>query len=284
MQKSPRILITGANGYIGCHVVDVLIGSGIDVLVVDLSIDCVNKKARILNKDIFSGSGDIFQSLGSPDVCLHFAWKDGFAHNSPSHLENLPKHYEFIRNMVQGGLKHLAVMGSMHEIGYYEGKVDENTPCNPLNNYGIAKNKLRQYADELTKEHDTIFQWLRAFYIYGDDQRNHSVFSRIMQAESQGQKTFPFTSGKNKYDFIHVDSLAEMIAACVLQEQVTGIINCCSGVPVSLAEKVEEFIRVNNLSIKLDYGAFPDRPYDSPVIWGDDSRIRKILSNVQLNS
>ena len=49
-------------------------------------------------------------------------------------------------------------------------------------------------------------------------------------------------------------------------------------VPISLAEKVEGFIKENNLKIKLKYGAFPDREYDSPAVWGNSDKIKKILS------
>ena len=63
----------------------------------------------------------------------------------------------------------------------------------------------------------------------------------------------------------------------VLQDKVTGVINCCTGEPESLADRVEGFIRENGLSIALDYGAFPDRPYDSPGVWGDATEIRAII-------
>ena len=93
-----------------------------------------------------------------------------------------------------------------------------------------------------------------------------------------GQKLFPFTSGKNKYDFIHVDELAMQISKVILQRDIQGIINCCSGKPISLSEQVEWYIRYNQLDIKLDYGKYPDRLYDSPCVYGDDSKIRKVLS------
>ena len=64
----------------------------------------------------------------------------------------------------------------------------------------------------------------------------------------------------------------------VLQDEVTGVINCCTGEPESLADRVEGFIRENGLSIALDYGAFPDRPYDSPGVWGDATEIHAILA------
>ena len=48
---------------------------------------------------------------------------------------------------------------------------------------------------------------------------------------------------------------------------------------LGLAERVEAYIRDNGLNITLEYGAFPDRPYDSPGVWGDPTRIRRILAS-----
>ena len=111
----------------------------------------------------------------------------------------------------------------------------------------------------------------------GDDAKNHSVFSKILQAAEAGDQTFPFTTGKSQYDFIDVDELADQIACAVSQNEILGIINCCTGRPVSLAEKAERFIAERGLNIRLAYGAYPDRPYDSPVVYGDPSKIRKIM-------
>lgn len=275
-----KILVTGAGGYIGRHVINELLNYNIHVIATDIKVEGIDKRAEIIEKDIFSGSKDIYKELGEPDVVLHMAWKDGFVHNSNAHMEFLSRHYEFIRNMIEGGLKHLAVMGTMHEVGYYEGAIDENTITNPISMYGIAKDALRKSTELLVKNRDVILQWLRAYYIYGDDKMNNSVFAKIIIADERGDKLFPFTTGKNKYDFISVENLAKQIAVSVTQDKVNGIINCCTGVPISLAEKVEAFIKENNLKIKLKYGAFPDREYDSPAVWGNSDKIKKILSEI----
>lgn len=178
--------------------------------------------------------------------------------------------------MIDGGLKQLAVMGTMHEIGYWEGVVDENTPCNPISMYGIAKDALRRAMILYTDQKGCILQWLRCYYVFGDDKKNNSIFSKLLNAAEEGKKTFPFTTGKNKYDFIKVEELAKLIAASVMQSEVTGIINCCTGNPISLAEQVESFIKEHDLDIKLEYNAFPDRPYDSPCEYGDSTKIVKI--------
>ena len=272
-----KVLVTGANGYIGRHIVKTLLDNGYDVDACDFRFDGVDERANKISTPIFNGEKDIYEKLGKPDICIHMAWRNGFVHNSETHIEDLYNHYTFLSNMISGGLKHLSVMGSMHEVGYWEGAIDENSPTNPSSLYGIAKNSLRQSLELLAKDDKIVLQWLRGYYIIGDDLKSNSIFSKITKAEMEGKDKFPFTTGKNKYDFISIEGLAEQIAMASTQTEVHGIVNCCSGNPISLAEKVEEFIREKNFKIKLEYGVFPDRKYDSPAVWGDNTKIQKIL-------
>ena len=274
-----KILVTGADGYIGRHIVNNLLDLGHEVIAVDIHTDDINDKEEKKKLNLFTADlTNVYTSLGSPDVCLHMAWRDGFVHNSVNHIGDLSSHYKFLVALMEQGLKHLAVMGTMHEVGYWEGKIDENTPCNPISMYGIAKDALRRSMIAYCKSNSILLQWLRGFYILGDDKKNHSIFSKLLQADEQGQELFPFTTGKTKYDFINVDELVEQISKAVTQTDVTGIINCCSGNPMTLAERVENFIKDHKLKIRLNYGVFPDRPYDSPIIFGDDKKIKQIMS------
>lgn len=274
-----RYLVTGANGYIGSHIVELLLNHGHDVYAADVNYQNVDKRAVCLEENIFSGADDIYDKMLRPDVCIHLAWRNGFIHNSETHIQDLPNHFTFVKNMLQGGCKHMVVMGSMHEVGYWEGAIDESTPTNPKSLYGIAKNTLRQICLELAAgTSDICMQWIRGFYILGDDLKNNSIFSKILKADMEGKEKFPFTSGKNLYDFIKVNELAKQIVAVAEQTKIDGVINCCTGKPHSLAEEVELFIKEHKLNIKLEYGAYPDRPYDSPGIWGNPDKINRVLT------
>lgn len=274
-----KVLVTGANGYIGSKVVKKLCEYGIEVIATDFSNANIDERAHFIKADIFSNEENWFKYFSSPDVCLHLAWRDGFVHNSPRHMEDLSSHYKFMCNLIDNGLKHIACMGTMHEVGYHEGAIDENTNCNPLSMYGISKNALRKSLELYANSKNCKFQWLRAYYIFGDDLYGNSIFCKIRQAVRDGKELFPFTTGKNKYDFIHIDDLANQISRCVMQDKVLGIINVCSGKPVSLADQIEWYISYNKLPIKLDYGKFPDRPYDSPCIYGDNKKIKEIMED-----
>ena len=276
--KQCKVLVTGACGYIGRHVVAELLRQGHHVIASDFANLDLPEGVEFTDYPIFDGSPDIYDRLGKPDVLIHLAWKHGFIHNSSAHMEDLSKHVVFLNHMIDAGIWSICVMGSMHEVGYWEGAIRTDTPCNPLSQYGIAKNALRQSMLLYSQGKQTNFHWLRAFYIFGDDRHGSSIFAKLLQAAAEGKQTFPFTSGKNYYDFIHVDDLAKQIVAASLQDQKNGVINVCTGNPKTLAEQVEWYIKENQLPITLEYCKFPDRPYDSPGVWGDSSDIRQILA------
>lgn len=270
-----KILVTGANGYLGKGVVKQLLDDGIEVVATDRKSNFIDRRAEIKEADIFKIS-DPYEYFGRPDVLFHMAWRDGFVHGSVNHINDLPKHNEFIAKIVDSGVKRIVAMGSMHEVGFFEGSINEATPCNPQSNYGISKNALRRLVELRCKEKNKVFQWLRGFYIVGNTEDGCSIFSKIVQSHHQGKKEFSFTMGMNQFDFLDYDVFCKYVADTVEQEEITGIINICSGRPEKLADRVERFIEENRFDIRLNYGAFPERPYDSKAIWGDDFKIRMV--------
>jgi nucleoside-diphosphate-sugar epimerase len=273
-----RVLISGAGGYIGRHVTRALLDQGNEVIAVGRVLDAarMDPRATLISTDIFDVT-EPFETFGRPDVCLHLAWESGFDHNSVTHMLNLSRHFRFLTELVDGGLRQLLVLGSMHEIGYFEGAISEDTPTSPQSLYGIAKDSLRRALTVYLDPGTTVFQWARCFYIYGDDEHNESIFTRILESASLGQSSFPFTSGSKRFDFISIEQLADQIGAIAQQTETSGVINCGSGVAVTLKSQVEMYISDRSLTLELEYGAYPDRPYDSPAVWAETSKIRTIL-------
>ena len=150
-----KILVTGANGYIGLHIVKTLLDKGIQVIACDLNTDEVDKRAERKNIDLFTlPDTNIYTLLGTPDVCLHLAWRNGFVHNASTHLGDLSAHYRFLTRIIDDGLPQLAVMGTMHEIGYWEGAIDENT------SYSSRPKKEEKHFHSLReKTNTTLLPW-----------------------------------------------------------------------------------------------------------------------------
>lgn len=271
-----KILVTGANGYLGSGVVKSILDKGYSVIAADFQLNHVDDRAEKKECNLFDIANP-YEYFDKPDALLHLAWRDGFVHYSSAHIEDLPKHYLFIKSFAEAGCKHIAVMGSMHEIGFFEGSINETTACNPITPYGISKNALRELTEMLCKQNNAIFQWMRGYYIVGNSKYGSSIFSKITAAAKDGKEEFPFTMGQNQYDFVDYDEFCNQVAAVVTQNEINGIINICSGKPEKLADRVERFIKENNYSIELRYGAFPDRPYDSKAVWADGKKIEKIM-------
>ena len=134
------------------------------------------------------------------------------------------------------------------------------------------------------KNKGIVFQWLRGFYIVGNTSYGCSIFSKIFSAAENGEEKFPFTQGLNQFDFIDYGEFCKSVADAIMQNDINNIINICSGRPEKLAERVERFIKDNGLNIQLEYGVFPDRPYDSKAIWGDSTKISAIRSSMRANN
>ena len=99
---------------------------------------------------------------------------------------------------------------------------------------------------------------------------------KLYKCNEKEKKEFLFTQGLNQFDFLDYEEFCNQVVNIVSQTKVNGIINVCSGRPEKLADRVECFIEENHYNIKLKYGVFPNRPYDSKAIWGDDYKLKLI--------
>lgn len=74
-----KILVTGANGYLGQGIVKAILDSGHEVIAADFKVDHVDDRARKKACNLFDVESP-YTFFGRPDVLLHLAWRDGFVH------------------------------------------------------------------------------------------------------------------------------------------------------------------------------------------------------------
>lgn len=284
-----RIVVTGADGYIGAHVITELskYKERFDITAAVLDAEVCEKISGVKNVP-FDFTTDhsreeLYDILGRPEVCLHLAWRDGFVHNSAKHIEDVSCHFSFLKNLADHGTAQFAVAGSFREYGNVNGMVDIDSFAYPDNMYMLSKLMLKRALEIYFSGKDICLQWFRPFTVYGDEERNNSILSKIIMWEREGKKTFPFTDGTQQYDYIEIGELARQITAIVSQSKIGGVIDCCSGVPTKIGDMVEKFLSDNHFMIRPEYGAFLNRSYDSKVIYGDPRKINKIMADTGMN-
>lgn len=81
-----KILVTGANGYLGQGVVKALLDNGHNVVATDFKTTYVDDRAEKVDGDLFSVE-EPYIYFGKPDVLLHLAWRDGFVHYQTMKIE-----------------------------------------------------------------------------------------------------------------------------------------------------------------------------------------------------
>jgi len=194
------------------------------------------------------------------------------------HLErNLPNNYYFLKNMVENGLGKVVVTGTCLEYGMQSGELKEDLETKPDNPYALAKDCLRKFLEQLQKKIDFDLKWIRLFYMYGKGQSPNSILSQLEVALEGGGKIFNMSGGEQLRDCLPIERVAEYIVKISMQDKVTGVINCCSGEPISIRRLAENYLAEKNKNIELNLGYYPYPDYEPMAFWGSREKLNKIV-------
>jgi dTDP-6-deoxy-L-talose 4-dehydrogenase (NAD+) len=278
-----KILVTGASGFIGRHLINELIEqTSHEIIATSRDLSKARScdwfgKVRYIPYDLDSSIEDLFDYFGRPDKVIHLAWDGLPNYNDSLHIEkNLYRHYFFIKNLIANGLKEITVTGTCFEYGMKNGCLSENDQTEPSNMYGLAKDTLRKILVELSKSYDFKYKWIRLFYMYGEGQSSSSLFSLLDSAILNKSDSFDMSGGEQLRDFLHIDDVVRNIYLISQQTlYLNQSINCCSGVGASVRRLVEEYLKERNHNLKLNLGVYPYPKHEPMAFWGD---IRKLES------
>jgi nucleoside-diphosphate-sugar epimerase len=282
LEEPKKILVTGATGFIGNYVIAVLQKKGCHVITTSSNEagakekDWFNKVQYIpFNLQQFSSTVNYQQYFNNPDAVIHLAWEGLPNYKADFHItENLPRHFAFIKNLVQHGQQNITITGTCLEYGLQEGCLTEDMPTMPATAYAIAKDSLRKQLEQLRQQVSFQFKWVRLFYMYGAGQNSNSLFSQLNSALEKGETVFNMSGGEQVRDYLPVEKVAEYIVAIALQQQIEGVINCCSGKGITVKEFVENYLKENNKKISLNLGYYPYTDYEPMRFWGSDKKLK----------
>ena len=154
-----KVLVTGATGFVGNHVIKELLKDGYHVIATSSDRSKAEKMQWLAQVEYIpfdlknlDASINYVQFFKNPDVAIHLAWEGLPNYKSPFHIEeNLSRHKTFLENLIENGLNDLTVTGTCLEYGKQQGSLRENMEVMPSTSYAIAKNELRISLQELQK-------------------------------------------------------------------------------------------------------------------------------------
>jgi dTDP-6-deoxy-L-talose 4-dehydrogenase (NAD+) len=100
----------------------------------------------------------------------------------------------------------------------------------------------------------------------------------LRQAALRGDAEFPMSGGEQLRDYLPVETVAQSLAKVSLLPEATGILNICSGRPVSIRSLVEQWIAAGNWRIEPRLGCYPYPEYEPMAFWGDAARLEAFLA------
>lgn len=276
-----KVLVTGATGFIGNYLIQLLLAKGYQVIATSSNLFTAEKKpwfskVQFIELDFNKMQDEVnyFEYFDNPDFLFHLAWEGLPNYNDEFHVkENLPKHVRFLSNLIKNGLKDLLVTGTCFEYGLIEGCLDETLDTKPITQYGIAKDELCKYLQSLSKEKNVQFKWARLFYIFGEGQNEHSLYAQLKKAIREKQNVFNMSGGEQIRDFLEINKVVELLCSIGLQDKMNGVFNCCSGNPIKVLNFVNNIIKKEEAQIDLNVGYYPYSVYEPFHFWGATKKI-----------
>lgn len=282
-----KVLVTGATGFVGRHLVAALLARGCEVRAVARNAETAQgmpwiNDVEFISADIHVPDLDVAALVTGVDALAHLAWPGLPNYRALFHFEhNLMADYRFIKSAVEAGVKQVLVTGTCFEYGMQSGPLSESTEPQPSNPYGLAKHTLHLFLQNLQQQQPFTLQWARLFYLHGEGQNPNSLLAALDRAIDAGEPTFNMSAGEQLRDFLAIESAAGYLAAILHKRDLNGVINCASGQPVAVRSLVEQRLRERAATLHLNLGHYPYPTHEPLAFWAVTERLQQLLGEPQ---
>jgi UDP-glucuronate 4-epimerase len=285
------ILVTGAAGFIGSHLVDRLLADGSEVVGVDAFTGYYSRRrkernlASAVDKDGFRlveadlleleldellrGIRSVVHLAGEPGV--RRSWGGNFSR----YLERNVLSTERLLEAVWRNATSRFVYGSSSSVygpdpGYPVGEDHGRRPASP---YGLSKLAAEDLIGLYARERGISATILRYFTVYGPRQRPEMALSRFVSAAFRRRPVEVFGDGEQRRDMTYVTDAVDATVAAL--DAPPGIYNVGGGMRVSVNEMIEAVGRVTGAPVEARYG--PAAEGDVRSTWSDSRRAASVL-------
>lgn len=273
MGEGRRALVTGANGFVGSHLVKRLVGDGWHVeCVVRPGSDCSVLPDEVARR-VHDGSTDALIEIltqSAPHVVFHLAAVFVSEHISqqvqPLLVSNVMFGTQLLEAMTVAGVDCLVNTGTSWQ--HYQ-----DADYNPVNLYAATKQAFETIARYYASARGLRMLTLELTDTYGPDDHRAKLFSVLHDAALSGRR-LEMSGGEQLVDIVYIDDVIDafLLAARVVATAPTGSMRSCaihSGAPLSLRDLVERYMSVTGRHVDVRWGG---RQYREREVMAPPSR------------
>lgn len=287
-----RVLVTGAAGFIGSHLVDRLLDDGREIVGVDSFTGYYSRERKERNLAPARGAygfslieGDLLSLdleglLNNVDAVVHLAGEPGVRRSWGVHFQKyMERNVMTTQRLLEavyraGDIRFVYASSSSVYGGDGDHPTDEDYPRRPASPYGISKLAAEELVGLYRRERNVPTTALRYFTVYGPRQRPEMALSRFLFAANRGRPVEIYGDGEQKRDMTYVaDAVNATVAALDARP---GVYNIGGGVRATVNEMLGSVRRVTGMDLNVRYG--PAAPGDVRSTWADFSRAAKYLN------
>lgn len=287
-----KVLVTGAAGFIGSHLVDRLLGDGYEVVGVDsftgyyaravkmrnISAALTHERFRLVEGDLCRMEPDVL--LAGVDRVAHLAGEPGVRSSWGERFETYLRRNVYATQRLADAASGAGVRRFVHasSSSVYGpdsgGPVGEDAPRRPASPYGLSKLAAEEVVSLYAREKGLRATVLRYFTVYGPRQRPEMALSRFIERVSSGEPVEVFGDGTQVREMTHV---ADVVEATVAALEIEGsgparAYNVGGGSRATVTELVALVGEALGEEPGVLYG--PPVPGDVRSTWADLSRAR----------
>ncbi|HET9742142.1 MAG TPA: NAD(P)-dependent oxidoreductase [Terriglobales bacterium] len=274
----PKIVITGASGFVGRQCVPLLLARGYEIHAIGRTQQHPPEWESVLWHE-----ADLLQP-GAPtrlildlraEYLLHLAWSPavpGQFWNAPDNLGWARASLELFEAFARSGGRRVVATGSCAEYGQVTGECDETTTrLNPTTLYGICKHAVQTVASAWCEKANLSFAWARLFYLFGPYENPMRVIPYVTRSLLK-QEPALCSSGRQELDYLYIKDAASALVS-LLESSVEGAVNIGSGKPISLRHLLEGLGKTLGHPHLIRFGE-RSSPETAESFWANTARLR----------
>ena len=276
-----RVLVTGANGFVGKNLVPQLsTNRNFEIIASDTTPGQSTPSVKFIPLDITDEAATL-AALRDTDVVVHLAAHQLVPSLADPRLNakvNVLGMLNILEAARKSDIEKIIFTSASSIIGdVLYNPVDEKHPCHPKTPYGITKFACEQYLEKNNNLFSINYLVFRFFNIYGPHQLDGIVPSTYRKITA-GSEVEIFGDGKQMRDFVFIRDLGAIFAKAISTDVKNLLLNIGTGRGTTIAKLVELAGRILQKQPKLKFN--PPRPGEIQNFVASTDLLRKTFGNV----